>query len=38
MGERVFRNYYKGLIDKTKGEGGVREGEGFGWGTGGGVV
>ena len=24
MGRRVFRNYYKGHIDKTKGEGGSR--------------
>ena len=22
MGRRVFRNYYKGLVDKIKGEGG----------------
>ena len=29
MGGRVFRNYYKGHMDKTKGEGG-----GFGWGWG----
>ena len=27
MGRRVFRNYYKGHIDKIKGEGG-----GTGWG------
>ena len=26
MGRRVFRNYYKGHMDKTKGEGGSREG------------
>ena len=32
MGRRVFRNYYKGHIDKTKGEGGSRVGGGFGWG------
>ena len=24
MGKRVFRNYYKGHMDKTKGEGGSR--------------
>ena len=38
MGERVFRNNYKGHMDKTK-EGGLEamEGGGFGWG-GGGVV
>ena len=29
MGKRVFRNYYKGHMDKTKGEG---EEGGFGWG------
>ena len=28
MGRGVFRNYYKGHMDKTKGE----EGGGFGWG------
>ena len=27
MGKGVFRNYYKGHMDKTKGE----EGVGFGW-------
>ena len=32
MGRRVFRNYYKGHMDKTKEEGGSREGGGFGWG------
>ena len=32
MGRRVFRNYYKGHMDKTKGEDGSREGGGFGWG------
>ena len=32
MGRGVFRNYYKGHIDKTKGEGGGGEGDGFGWG------
>ena len=26
MGGRVFRNYYKGHMDKTKGEGGGRGG------------
>ena len=26
MGRRVFRNYYKGHKDKTKGEGGSRVG------------
>ena len=31
MGRGVFRNYYKGHRDKTKGEGGG-EGGGFGWG------
>ena len=34
MGGRVFRNYYKGHMDKTKGEGGSKEGGGFGWGQG----
>ena len=32
MGRRVFRNYYKGHRDKTKGEGGAGETGGFGWG------
>ena len=32
MGRGVFRNYYKGHMDKTKGEGRGREGGGFGWG------
>ena len=32
MGRRVFKSYYKGHIDKTKGEGGGGEGDGFGWG------
>ena len=32
MGRGVFRNYYKGHMDKTKGEGGGGEGGGFGWG------
>ena len=37
-GERVYRNYYKGHMDKIKGEGGGGEGGGFsgcgveGWG------
>ena len=26
MGRKVFRNYYKGHMDKTKGEGGSRGG------------
>ena len=30
MGRGVFRNYYKGHMDKIKGEGGG--GGGFGWG------
>ena len=34
MERRVFRYYYKGHMDKTKGEGGSGEGGGF---TGGGV-
>ena len=34
MGGRVFRNYYKGHMDKTKGEGEAREGGVFGWGWG----
>ena len=32
VGRRVFRNYYKGHMDKTKGEGGSKRGGGFGWG------
>ena len=34
MGRRVFRDYYKGHMDKTKGEGGVRGGRWvrLGWG------
>ena len=32
MGRGVFRNYYKGHMDKTKGEDGGGEGGGFGWG------
>ena len=31
MGGSVFRNYYKGHVDKTKGEGEAREGGGIGW-------
>ena len=27
-----YRNYYKGHMDKIKGEGGSGEGRGFGWG------
>ena len=34
MGRGDYRNYYKGHMDKTKGEGGGGEGGGF---TGGGV-
>ena len=34
MERRVFRNYYKGHMDKAKGEGEAREGGGFGWGGG----
>ena len=34
MRRRVFRNYYKGHVDKTKGEGRSKEGDGFGWGGG----
>ena len=41
MGERVFRNYYKGHIDKTKKEGGSKGGRwawlGL-WGSGGGKM
>ena len=34
MGRRVFRNYYKGHMDKTKGEGGSEGGRWvwLGWG------
>ena len=34
MGRRVFRNYYKGHMDKTRPRGRVEVGEGgrFGWG------
>ena len=31
MGRRVFRNYYKVHMDKTKGEGGSRGGRWVGW-------
>ena len=33
MGRRIFRNYYKGYMDKTKGEGGNKGGRGIwlGW-------
>ena len=35
MEGKVFRNYYKGHLDKTKGEGGNKGGrwEWLGWGT-----
>ena len=32
MGRGVYRSYYKGHRDKTKGEGGGGEGGGFIWG------
>ena len=32
MGRGDYRNYYKGHIDKIKGEGGGGGGRGFGWG------
>ena len=32
MGRGVYRNYYKGHMDKIKGEGEGGEGGGFGWG------
>ena len=35
MGERVFRNYYKGYMDKTKGEGGSKGGRWVWLGSGG---
>ena len=37
MGRGVFRNYYKGNMDKTKGEGGskARRCVWMGWGSGG---
>ena len=31
MGRRVFRNYYKGHMDETKGRVQGREEGGFGW-------
>ena len=31
VGRRVFRNYYKGHMDKTNGEGGSKGGRGFAW-------
>ena len=31
MRTRNYRNYYKGHMDKTKGEGGSKGGIGFGW-------
>ena len=31
MGRSVFRNYYKGHMDKTKGESGSRGGRWVGW-------
>ena len=34
MGRRVFRNYYKGHMDKTKGEGESKGGRWVGWGGG----
>ena len=34
VGRRVCRNYYKGHVDKTKGEGGSKGGGGLGWGGG----
>ena len=40
MGGRVFRNYYKGHMDTTKGEGGSKGGRWvwLGWGSGGGKM
>ena len=32
VGRGDYRNYYKGHMDKTKGEGGGGEGGGFSWG------
>ena len=32
MGRGVYRSYYKGHKEKIKGEGGSKEGGGFGWG------
>ena len=37
MGRRVFRNYYKGHMDKTKGEGKSKGGRWVWLGLGGGV-
>ena len=34
MGRGVYRNYYKGHMDKIKGEVEAEEGGGFGWGRG----
>ena len=34
MGRRVFRNNYKGHMDKPRGRVEAREGGGFGWGWG----
>ena len=34
MGRRVFRNYYKGHMDKTKGEGGRKGGRSVWMGSG----
>ena len=34
MGRRVFRNYYKGHMDKSKERVEAREGGEFGWGWG----
>ena len=34
MEGRVFKNNYKGHMDKTKGGMEAREGDGFGWGRG----
>ena len=40
MERRVFRNYYKGHMEKTKGQGGSKRGGRFGWGgeSGGGKI
>ena len=37
MGRRVFRSYYKGYMDKTKGEGGRKQGREVGLAGGGGT-
>ena len=34
MGIRIFRNYYKGHMDETRGWVEARKGGGFGWGRG----